>query len=427
MEDYIQPVHLEPGQARPLAFQIILGKTIPLVFSIQIVCLSTDEPLEAYTIRANIELVERSLDEPHKFTFRDSGGKISYAILRPAKRSALEGSSNNSLPILINLHGAGLEADSEVMRNSLNDLSESSWTLFPTGGTTWSSDDWHTLGWANVEAAIKAIPEWISTVNWNGPGVSMKRWVVVGHSNGGQGVWYALAHRPDNIIAAAPVSAYSSIQGYVPYTFWQSTDPFRMAIIHSSLGSYRHEVLVPDNAKGLTIAIQHGDADNNVPPYHARYMNQMISQVNGSVNYQELASKGHWFDGVMTTSFLQNFYEQSLDPTYSRQMPDSFVVVVANPADTDAIRGLLVESLSKPGQLGKIHAAISSQSNVLRTSNIRSFSISDNIYDGAELVIDSQHFHDVKGGSAFFTMDTRGFWKVNIFDSFLKDILTMHA
>lgn len=32
----------------------------------------------------------------------------------------------------------------------------------------------------------------------------------------GQGVWYALTHRPDKIIAAAAVSGYSSIQGECP-------------------------------------------------------------------------------------------------------------------------------------------------------------------------------------------------------------------
>jgi hypothetical protein len=29
----------------------------------------------------------------------------------------------------------------------------------------------------------------------------------------GQGTWYALTHRPDKMLGAAPVSAYSSIQG----------------------------------------------------------------------------------------------------------------------------------------------------------------------------------------------------------------------
>jgi len=35
----------------------------------------------------------------------------------------------------------------------------------------------------------------------------------------GQGVWYALTHRPDKILAAAPVSGYSSIQGGDPLSF----------------------------------------------------------------------------------------------------------------------------------------------------------------------------------------------------------------
>ena len=35
----------------------------------------------------------------------------------------------------------------------------------------------------------------------------------------GQGVWYALTHRPDKIIGASPVSGYSSIQGKLSFCY----------------------------------------------------------------------------------------------------------------------------------------------------------------------------------------------------------------
>ena len=45
------------------------------------------------------------------------------------------------------------------------------------------SDQW---GFADVEAAVAAIPGWIEAIGWNGPGIDVDRWLVAGHSNGGQ-------------------------------------------------------------------------------------------------------------------------------------------------------------------------------------------------------------------------------------------------
>ena len=47
------------------------------------------------------------------------------------------------MPVLLNLHGAGLEADSDQVRFMLDSVPKiEAWVLFPTGGTTWSGDDW---------------------------------------------------------------------------------------------------------------------------------------------------------------------------------------------------------------------------------------------------------------------------------------------
>lgn len=53
----------------------------------------------------------------------------------------------------------------------------------------------------------------MKSVDWEGEGVDLDKWVVTGHSNGGQGTWYALTHWSDKIIAATPLSGYLSIQG----------------------------------------------------------------------------------------------------------------------------------------------------------------------------------------------------------------------
>lgn len=125
--------------------------------------------------------------EAHKLTHLHPGGVVSYAILRPPSERALQDiSQNESLPLLLNLHGAGVEADSDLVRHSLDEVPDlKAWTLFPTGVTPWSGDDWHTWGFADVEAAIAALPCWIGEVGWTSAGVDVGRWTVVGHSNGG--------------------------------------------------------------------------------------------------------------------------------------------------------------------------------------------------------------------------------------------------
>lgn len=45
------------------------------------------------------------------------------------------------------------------------------------------SDTW---GFADVEAAVAMIVQWTKNVSWEGPSVNANRWLVSGHSNGGE-------------------------------------------------------------------------------------------------------------------------------------------------------------------------------------------------------------------------------------------------
>lgn len=75
------------------------------------------------------------------------GGIVSYAILKaPSPRLDSKQNDMERFPVFLNLHGAGLEADSEQIRHSLDALADlDAWILFPTGVTPWSADDWRTL------------------------------------------------------------------------------------------------------------------------------------------------------------------------------------------------------------------------------------------------------------------------------------------
>lgn len=167
-----------------------------------------------YLLNVSQPVTKETIYSPHKVTFLHPGGIVSYAMLRPPARNATcQTGQNGSLPILIANHGAGVEASNPMVAHALDPVSDlCAWVLFPTGVTPWSGDDWHNWGFADVEAAVQSIPKWIENVGWKGPKADVKRWIMTGHSNGGQGTWYGLTHRPDRLVAAAPISGYASIQ-----------------------------------------------------------------------------------------------------------------------------------------------------------------------------------------------------------------------
>ena len=92
----------------------------------------------------NFVISSKNVSEPHRITFLHPSGAVSYAILKAPSITAADPTvTSRPLPILLNLHGAGLEADSDQVRHMLDAVSNlSAWVLFPTGMTPWSGDDW---------------------------------------------------------------------------------------------------------------------------------------------------------------------------------------------------------------------------------------------------------------------------------------------
>ena len=167
-----------------------------------------------------------------------------------------------------------------------------------------------------------------------------------------------------------------NVLGYVPYQLWVEAAPGITRLLQDSMRSFRHELLIP-NFKGIRIMQQHGSADTNVPAFHSRRMNQLISQINGDSPHQyvELKGKNHWFEGVMTTVPLLEFYDIVRREANWAKLPQDFTTMIANPAEMGARGGLLVDQLTSPDQLGRIEVerCRTSATWVLRTSNILRF------------------------------------------------------
>lgn len=144
------------------------------------------------------------------------------------------------------------------------------------------------------------------------------------------------------------------------------------------MNSYRHELLV-ENFAGIPVLQQHGSADDNVPAYHSRRLHQLIHQTGGLSQYVELQGAGHWFDGVMTTWPLRDFYKYHLDKHRNLPaLPMRFSIVVANPGEMGSRGGIVVDQLVAPEKYGRIQVerVPSRRIWILHTWNILHFHLS---------------------------------------------------
>jgi hypothetical protein len=182
------------------------------------------------------------------------------------------------------------------------------------------------------------------------------------------------------VIAAAPLSGYLSIQSYVPYSLWSQADAAKYAIQQSSLANYRHELLAA-MTHGVPIYQQHGSDDDNVPPYHSRMMHQLIAQTGWKTTYSELDGKTHWWEDVMTTPGLAEFFQKHLnDPKLpSVEDVDSFEIVVATPSSTGFKYGIRILYLQDPGRLGRLRVKLNRETDTWRfePENIMVFEIQE--------------------------------------------------
>ena len=414
-----QQVRVAAGQSRPLKllFDGIheLGNSLDFELKYSVDGAGPEE------ISFTAPLNHAGSTDLQKITFVHPSGVVSYATLRPPPVTAVI--DQPPIPVLLNLHGAGVEAGASLARHMFNDAHDlSAWILTPTGMSPWSSDDWHTWAFADAKAAILAISDWIENTGWNASGVYTDKILVAGHSNGGQGTWYFATHQPDKVLGAAALSGYSSIENYVPYTMWTEADALLDAILRTSRASFRHEVLL-ENLRGTPILQQHGMADDNVPAYHSRLMNSLLAQSGQLVEYSELLDKGHWFEGAMTTRPLMQFYSQCLNFSEANGSPPSnFVYVVPNSHDMGSKSGLVVDQLSTPDRMGQIMVERSVQKSRtiwhLKTANVHRFH-----YDiGVQLpnrpddlfIDDLPHAFGVVGESISFVKMDSGIWALEV-------------
>ena len=156
------PIVIAPGQSRPLPFKLNMERVcIKCQISFRVAYGIDGSFQTSYTREVALQIASRSIDEPHKITFLHPAGIVSYAILKPPPLIAeKESGIDQPLPILLNLHGAGLEADSHQVRHMLDSISDiSAWVIFPTGGSPWSGDDWRMFAGLLSISSLLILPQ----------------------------------------------------------------------------------------------------------------------------------------------------------------------------------------------------------------------------------------------------------------------------
>ena len=137
-----KPIQLAPGQSSSLSFRLDTDLTSASQSKYRIAYRTKGSNIQEYTVAFLVIITSRHIDEPHKVTFKNPNGIVSYAIFQaPASDTSLQ--KYTSLAVLLNLHGAGLEADSDQVRHHLDAARPiPAFVMYPTGGTAWSGDDW---------------------------------------------------------------------------------------------------------------------------------------------------------------------------------------------------------------------------------------------------------------------------------------------
>ncbi|THH05576.1 hypothetical protein EW145_g4691 [Phellinidium pouzarii] len=325
-------------------------------------------------------------------------------LAKPPRFSSLDSSS---IPILA-LHGAGVEIVTSPFWADAIHRQKHSWVIMPVGRTEWGLD-WHggsaSEAWASVEALSSILhTHWEAWTFQHNTEV-----VLLGHSNGGQGVWHLTAHYPDRVRAALPAAGYLNAQAYVPLTLargWRFADPALRMVLESSLTHDNNELfLTADKVPVLAI---HGGDDTNVPPWHSReYVSVARSWgTSANISFHEDEGQPHWYPEVFQGAHVENFLDAMLDPDLKRDpQPVHFTLTVIDPAHSGSLHGWKIDALLIPGSDDAIR---------VRTTNVREFSFSTFAggLNSRELLVNGEQLSITRSddSSQAFSMSDDGIW-----------------
>ncbi|KAJ3388598.1 hypothetical protein HDU92_001416 [Lobulomyces angularis] len=403
-------IKLAPGQIYPVPFELLLDDALnesfswrSVTFEVTLIDIQSNEEftvqlkpenvpeegeveigVEKKMFEVGFQLRNATWGDIYKVTFDGYDGAIQYVMVRPPANpcSNLEDSSHNKCPVIIALHGAGVEASSEFWTNALKQRSDC-WILFPTGRTAWGFD-WHGPSYKQIESSLEILAQDLPGVPINFKKIyemDITKLIYTGHSNGGQGAWWLTSHFPENAVLSVPASGYIKMQMYVPYFLRAGdsyADPILRGILENSIAENDID-LHAENMEGIPILARTGSEDDNVPPIHSRRLIRMMQEISFDkfkANLSEILLQGHWFEGVLNDELIDSIITSSISdksPILSKKNIEKFSLTALNPAVCGPKNGIRILQLQVPFRLGKIAVSIVENKMFIKTTNIRRF------------------------------------------------------
>lgn len=357
---------------------------------------STDSGRSTITKNVRIPLIQKpafwnasSSDDDHHaymYSYLSDDGTVQMAAATPPRRTAASIAPGQSLPpLILTLHGAGVDIRDLFFSNSIR-RQEENWVILPTGRTPWGYD-WQLASLEAADAAVSAfhthlygLPTTMTDVEKQAWQFDHEKLFVMGHSNGGQGAWYRLSRYPDRAIGGMVGSAYTKVSDYVSFA-WKVgrhyADPALQGILHSGVTMFEND-LFASNLVGLDLLVKFGSADANVPPWNPQDMAMVVDGWNqrsglvGKVKISEVAGQPHWWDTFFSEDDVQAAIDaaclSSRNANYKMPAaPQNFTLTVFNPAEAGSKGGWRISEVETPGRLAKLEVNYVAQHNGTNT------------------------------------------------------------
>ncbi|XP_072030612.1 uncharacterized protein [Amphiura filiformis] len=404
------------------------GQTIPVVISLQedesqenIEC--TDAVLtlkisasEGQNQELPVTLKCRKRKESFLFTFLDHDGSVqSAAAIEP-----LENCPEGSCPVLLSLHGTGVEAQNQA--DSYKRMEEGqwffglekAWVLTPTRH---GAHNWEGPGALTPMTALETLQKITEEMSWIPNKADSRRVIFAGHSMGGHGAWHLATHYPDRAIGVISLAGWIKKEEYGDSNVFfrhdistSHTDPAVKAIMEACIAENDADRHV-SNLKGIPVLTRIGAQDRTVHPFYVRRMYRLLQEVGVNVTYTELAGKEHWWWDTWTTNDggavndpqLRNFANQIAEdaPSYASGSCDAegldcsqpnyalkysgienleksgkWTLTVVNPAFGEGLLGVRILQQSVPFRTSKVEMEFPDRTHAeLRTVNVDRFSL----------------------------------------------------
>ncbi|EAU88408.2 hypothetical protein CC1G_05174 [Coprinopsis cinerea okayama7 len=236
----LRETRVAPGQTRIVP--LVLTQTDSYTgneLEISLTLESTSRELSSLSVSLPIKQVSQ-WPEPSRQAIV---GSYFFASSIPSQFAALppiQQKTDGQEPPIVALHGAGVDVVGSPGQFWAEAMPPNryGWILMPTGRTAWGLD-WHGPSTQDVFESLSALSHILARNEaWKPQAFSpTSPFLLIGHSNGGQGAWHLASHYPDRVLAVAPAAAYSKSQSYVPLTHSRSAhymDPALRSILETS-------------------------------------------------------------------------------------------------------------------------------------------------------------------------------------------------